>query len=214
MKQILILSSLLCLTLAFGLSETNAQVKTQAKASPVSNATTIKKVEQYFQSLSTAEANFVQTANDGTQSTGKFYLSRPNRLRFQYDAPLTDFIVADGTFIYFYDGQLKQQSNAPISQTLADFILRKNLKLSGDLRVNKIAKGGGLLQVTIVQTSDPLSGSLTLGFSETPKFELKKWQIRDASGAVTEIELSNLKQGMKFKSGLFNYIDPKPRKLN
>jgi outer membrane lipoprotein-sorting protein len=174
----------------------------------------IRKVETYFQSLTTAEASFLQTANDGTQHTGKFYLSRPGRLRFQYDAPLTDFIVADGAFIYFYDGQLKQQSNAPISQTLADFILRNHLKLSGDLRVTKIAKGAGLLQVTIVQTSDPASGSLTLGFTETPKFELKKWHIRDASGAVTEIELSKLKRGVKFKSGLFNYFDPKPRELN
>lgn len=172
------------------------------------------KVENYFKTLTTASARFVQTAPDGSRSQGVFYLSRPGKLRFQYDKPLTDFVVADGLFIYFYDGDLKQQTNAPISQTLADFILRKKLTLSGDLKVMKVAKGGGLVQITITQTADPASGSLTLGFTETPSFELKKWQIKDAAGMITEIELFNLKRGVKLSPKLFRYIDPSPRKLN
>ncbi len=65
--------------------------------------------------LKTVKARFVQTAPDGGQTRGTFYLNRPGKLRFQYDPPLKDFVVADGLFIYFYDGELEQQSNAPIS---------------------------------------------------------------------------------------------------
>ena len=207
MKILSILLSLIALTC---FAAPNAQAQSKLEIASLYAA----KVEAYFKTLTTASARFVQTAPDGSRKAGIFYLSRPGKLRFQYDKPLTDFVVADGLFIYFYDGDLKQQTNAPISQTLADFILRKNLKLSGDLRVQKVAKGGGLVQVTIVQTADPASGSLTLGFTESPRFELKKWQIRDAAGSVTEIELFNLKRGVKLDSKLFRYIDPAPRKLN
>lgn len=176
-----------------------------------SNAATIKQIETYFANLTTAEARFLQTSPDGSQSRGQFYLSRPGKLRFEYDKPITDFIVADGLFIYFYDGQLKQQSNAPISTTLADFILRKKLTLSGDLKVTKIQRGGGLLQVTIVQAADPHSGSLVLGFTESPKLELKKWRVRDAAGSITEIDLSNLKRGKSYPGKLFRFVDPSPK---
>ena len=207
MKQILIICAFMAILCSVNFAE--AQQTIVQKPTPL-----IPKIEAYFAGLNTAQADFKQTAPDGTQSTGKFYLSRPGKLRFQYDKPLTDFVVADGLFIYFYDGQLKQQTNAPISQTLADFILRKNLKLSGDLKVTKAQRGGGLLQVTMVQTSDPLSGSLTLGFTESPALSLKKWRVTDATGAITEIELFNLKRGVKLDKKLFRYIDPNPRGLN
>ena len=205
MKQILFAFLLLCVLTA---TDGFAQSKT------VKTAPEIAKAEEYFKNLSTAQARFLQTAPDGSQTRGTFYLSRPGKLRFQYDKPVTDFVVADGLFIYFYDGKLKQQSNAPISQTLADFILRKNLKLRDDLKVTKISRGGGLLQMTVVQSANPASGSLTLGFKEEPRFELKKWRIKDAAGSITEIELSDLKRDVKLSSSLFRFIDPNPRPLN
>ena len=178
------------------------------------NASDIAHAEDYFRNLTTAKARFIQTASDGKQTRGNFYLQRPGKLRFEYDPPLTDFVVADGLFIYFYDGQLKQQSNAPISQTLADFLLRKNLKLSGDLKVSKINRDGGLLQMTIVQAAEPGAGSLTLGFEEKPQFQLKKWQVRDSTGNITEIELFNVETGMELPSKLFVYLDPNKKGFN
>ncbi len=178
------------------------------------NASDIAKAENYFKTLTTAKSRFVQTAPDGKQTRGNFYLSRPGKLRFEYDAPIKDFVVADGLFIYFYDDQLKQQSNAPISQTLADFLLRKNLKLSGDLKVTQIKRDGGLMQMTMVQAAEPNAGSLTLGFQETPGLQLKKWQVRDATGNITEIELFNVETGMNLPSKLFVYLDPNKKGYN
>jgi len=177
-------------------------------------AADIRKAEDYFRTLGTVKSRFIQTAPDGKQTRGNFYLSRPGKLRFEYDPPLKDFVVADGLFIYFYDGQLKQQSNAPISQTLADFLLRKTIKLSGELKVSKISRDGGLLQMTLVQAAEPNAGELTLGFSETPKFELKKWRVKDSTGNITEIELFNIESGMKLPSSLFVYFDPNKKGFN
>lgn len=173
----------------------------------------IKIAEDYLNGLSTARARFVQTTHDGTQLVGTFYLQRPGKLKFEYDPPIEDFVVADGFFIYFYDSQLGEQTNAPIGQTLADFILRDNLKLRDDLTVKDIKRGGDLFQIEIVQTADPEAGSLTLGFSEDP-IALKKWRIVDAQGLITEVELFYLKTDVKHPSELFVYKDPKKKGVN
>ncbi len=179
---------------------------------PASNE--LKQAEAYFQDLKTVKSRFTQTSPDGSQIRGTFYLNRPGKLRFEYDAPSKDFVVADGLFIYFYDGQVKQQSNAPISQTLADFLLRKDLKLSGDLKVTKIMRAGGLLQITMIQRDEPKAGELTLGFNEQPKYQLKKWRVKDSVGNITETELFDMQTGIKLPSSLFAYHDPEAKGVN
>jgi outer membrane lipoprotein-sorting protein len=169
-------------------------------------------VEAYLNGISTLRARFVQTANDGQQTSGTFMLKRPGRLRFEYDPPVKDFIVADGRFVHYYDGQMKQESSAPISRSLADFFLRENLKLSGGVSVSDIKREDGLLYMTLLQSKDPLAGSLTLMFGENP-LELKKWRIVDAQGQVTNIELSGTKQGITLKDKLFHYYDPERKEL-
>lgn len=175
----------------------------------------ISKVEKYLQNLTTGRARFVQTTHDGTQLVGTFYLSRPGKLKFEYDPPLEDFVVADGFFIYFYDAELGEQTNAPIGNTLADFFLRKNVKLKGDITVSGVRRSGGYLQVTLVQTADPEAGRLILGFKEDEDgaLTLNKWRIIDGQGLITEIELFYFKTGITHPSGLFAYKDPKTGKV-
>lgn len=196
---------------------TVTQVQAQPARTPsMVNAPEVAQAESYLQQLKTGKARFLQTAGDGSQAIGTFYISRPGKLRFEYDPPVKDFVVADGFFIYFYDSQLQEQSNAPIGQTMADFLLRSDLKLSGDVQVTDITRGGNLIQITLVQTSDPLAGKLTLGFTPEP-FALKKWRVTDAQGAITEVELFQLQTGVNLPKSLFVYSDPKKlegRRLN
>ena len=167
----------------------------------------IRRAEQYLQNMKTAQARFVQTTHDGTQLVGTFYLSRPGKLRFEYDPPIENFVVADGIFIYFYDAELQEQTNAPIQTTLANFFLRKNFSLSDDLRVRDAKYAGGLLQITVVQADDEDAGAITFAFSEKP-FELKKWRVIDPQGLMTEVELFYLKTGIEHPSERFVYADP------
>ncbi len=167
-------------------------------------------VEAYLKDLKTAQARFVQTTHDGTQLVGTFYLSRPGKLRFEYDPPIEDFVVADGFFIYFYDAELGEQTNAPIGQTLADFILREDLTLAGDLKVVGIKRAGGFLQMELQQKADPEAGSLTLALKEDKdgSLSLSKWRIVDGQGLITEVELFYLKTDIKHPKNLFVYADP------
>jgi outer membrane lipoprotein-sorting protein len=171
----------------------------------------IKRAEAYLENLGTAQADFIQTSSLGSRLSGKFYLDRPGKLRFDYNE-VKDFVVADGVFVYFYDSQMEQQSNAPIGQTLADFLLREDLSFSGELMVTKLYKKDGFVSITVVQKDDPSVGQVELVFSEVP-YALSRWRVTDAQGESTEVQLKNLQTGVKFKnSELFAYHDPKGRK--
>lgn len=181
-------------------------------AASSANDPTVQKAEAYLRGLTTAKADFIQRSSDGSMLSGTFYLDRPGRLRFEYNE-VKDFIVADGVFIYFYDATLGEQSNAPIGSTLADFLLRKDLKLSGDLRVQDVYSEGGLSYLTFAQSDDPGAGNVQLVFTEIP-YQLRKWRVTDAQGLVTEVELKNMERDIKLRSSLFAYHNPKPRGLN
>lgn len=172
----------------------------------------VKAVQDYLQNLKTLKARFIQTANDGRQLGGDFLLKRPGRMRFEYDYPVKDFIVADGLMIYYYDAEMKEQKNTLISQSLADFFLRENVRFSGDVKISDVKRAGGLIQITLVQTKDPAAGSLVLGVTEKPELELKKWRVVDAQGMTTEVELFDVQSGIKLDNSKFHYYDPDHKK--
>ena len=200
----LFLLSLLTLSLSCALPAANAHAQTAASD--------IQRAENYLRNLDTVKAEFIQKAHNGARMSGTFYLDRPGKLRFEYNE-VDDFIVADGMFIYFYDAELKEQTNAPIGQTLADFLLREDLSLRGDVTVQNISNEGGFKTITIAETGDTGAGSVKLYFSEEP-YALKMWQVTDAAGLTTEIMLRDMQQGVDLPSRLFAYFAPtqdKPR---
>ncbi len=171
------------------------------------NTSDITQAETYLRGLKTVKADFVQSSDNGGRLTGTFYLNRPGKLRFEYNET-DDFVVADGIFIYFYDSELGEQSNAPIGQTLADFLLRKDLSLTSGLSVQKVENTDSMKVLTLAQAGDEGAGTVKLFFSKFP-YALQKWQVIDATGATTEIALANLQTGLKLPSNLFAYIAPK-----
>lgn len=212
------LAGLLALSAAAPAAATNntATPKAGAEAAKaVAELPEVKKAEAYLKSLRTLKARFVQTDNNGNRLAGDFLLKRPGRMRFEYDAPVRDFIVADGTFVHYYDGQMKQQSSAPIGRTLANFFLRGDIGFTRDLRVEDVRRDPeGRLNITITQAKDPLAGSITLAFHESDagSLSLAGWRVFDPQGMTTDIRLENAQSGISLGNDLFHYYDPEQRK--
>jgi len=167
----------------------------------------IGRVEQYLNGIQTMQSKFIQVSPNGNQIFGTFSLSRPGRMRLDYDPPIKDFIVADGLFLFYWDGEMRQQSSTPIGSTLADFILRADIRLSGDVTVTGVTRGSGVIEVTVVETKEPAKGSLTLVFEDRP-LQLRKWRVLDAQGQVTEVGLLNPRVGLPLDRSLFYFREP------
>jgi outer membrane lipoprotein-sorting protein len=166
-------------------------------------------VEDYFNKVTTVKARFAQANNDGSILGGVFYWWRPSRMRFQYDLPNGDYIVADGLLVHYWDDAVKNYSNAPVGSTLADFLLRKQIKLSGDLQVVSARRPkDNRLILTLVQAKNPEAGDLRMLFREKP-MQLLKWRVTDGAGQITEVTLSNIETGVKLDPNLFRFKPPK-----
>jgi outer membrane lipoprotein-sorting protein len=177
---------------------------------PVSNTNTemVKRIEAYFNALSTLRADFTQASSDGTVTEGKFYLKRPGRLRFEYSPPVKDYIVADGLLMHYWDDELKNYSNTPIGSTLADFFLRKKIKMSGDVKVTDIQTSqDNVAVVTLVQTDNPDAGNLQLVFNTEP-LQFLKWRVTGTDGGITEVALENVERDVTLDPKLFIFKPP------
>ncbi len=192
---------------AVGTAPAPALAAPRAAALTAQDKALVAQAESYLNGIGTMQSKFVQVSPNGHQTSGTFYLSRPGRMRLEYDPPVKDFVVADGTFIFYWDGDMRQQSSAPIGSTLADFILRKTVRLSGDVTVTGVYQAPGLVEISLTETKDPGKGTLTLVFEDRP-FKLRKWRVLDAQGLTTEVALLNPREGVQFESKLFYFVEP------
>lgn len=168
------------------------------------NSVYVEKAEKWLSDLQMATADFRQIDYQGRELRGKFYISRPGRLRFEYEAPIKDHIVADGTFIYFHDGETDQASSAPIGATLADFILRGNVDMDDKMKIESVRTRDNMVQITISQRDQPGTGELILNYNKSP-FSLASWRIIDAQGLTTDIILSGFTYANALDPRLFVY---------
>jgi hypothetical protein len=59
-------------------------------------AHTAQRVADHFASVKTMTGEFIQFGPNGEQTGGKFFIDRPGKLRFNYEAPSAVRVIADG----------------------------------------------------------------------------------------------------------------------
>ena len=177
---------------------------TYAASSTLSNGDVaeINRVEKYLNELLTLKSRFLQATSTGEFSEGTLYLSRPGKIRIEYDPPTELLIVADGTWLIYNDIKLDQITHLPLRTTTANILLKKKIKLRGDdLQVSKVEKAPGIIGITVVPTKEE-TGQLTLVFSDKP-LNLKKWIVIDPQGISTSISLLSTERDITLDEKLF-----------
>ncbi|HZF78127.1 MAG TPA: outer membrane lipoprotein carrier protein LolA [Acetobacteraceae bacterium] len=168
----------------------------------------LARVEAYLNGLTTLRARFLQVAQNGATAEGTAWISRPGRMRFDYDPPEPVLLVASAGQVLMYDRELKQPTTMPVSSTPLGLLLRERIALSGDITVSAMGRQGGFLSVTLHRTGAPAEGRLTLMFSENP-MELRQWSVVDAQGRETRVTLYQPETGIRIDNRLFDFNDPR-----
>ncbi len=194
--------------LAAALSPLFASAAHAAYVLTAQDRTDVARIEAYLNDLHTLKARFLQVAPDGATSEGTTWLDRPGRMRFQYDKPSPLLLVAGHGLFVFYDRELKQVTNIPLSATPLGLLLREHLTLSGDVTVTGFERLPGQIQVTLVRTASPGDGSLTLVFADMP-LALRQWVVLDGQRQETRVTLFDVQTGGSFDSDMFSLVDPK-----
>jgi outer membrane lipoprotein-sorting protein len=197
---------------ASGLGALALKATAQAATAPVrkldsADQADVTRVEAYLNAIQTLQSRFLQISGNGGTAEGSFYLSRPGRLRLDYDPPVPILLVTSGSFLVHYDKELKAVTYLPIDSTPAGLLVRERIELAGDVTVTGVNRGPGALRVSVVQTKDANAGKLTLTFSERP-FALSNWEVVDAQGLQTRVTLVEPRVGVAIDPALFRFSDP------
>ncbi|AKI02963.1 outer membrane lipoprotein-sorting protein [Hoeflea sp. IMCC20628] len=160
-----------------------------------------QKLADHFSSVKTMTGEFIQFGPNGEQTGGKFFIDRPGKLRFNYEAPSAIRVIADGKAVVIGNRKLRTWDLYPLDKTPLKLLLSERIDLSADT-VQSVTEDPDL--TTIILGNKSIFGDSTISMMFDPKtFELRQWTIRDAQGKDTSVMIFNVRTGVKFAKNVF-----------
>ena len=171
------------------------------------------RVSSYLSSLQTLVGNFVQVGPDGSKTKGDFYIQKPGKVRFEYEAPSPIAIIADGASLAVRDRKLATQDIYPLSQTPLRFLLSDRIDLLKDTNVVNVTADDVFISVTIEEKQALIGTSRLMLMIGAKDGQLKQWTVTDPQGYDTTVAVYNLDTSKKVDPSLFkidftNYQTP------
>lgn len=161
-------------------------------------------ISAYLNAIKTAESPFVQTNADGSKSTGRVVIQRPNRMRLEYDRPDKTLVLASGASVAVFDPKSNQPPDQyPLRRTPLNLILADKIDLTRARMVVDHGEQDGMTTVTAQDPEHPEYGTIKLFFTSSP-IALKQWIVTDGGGARTRVVLSDLVMGKRYDATLFS----------
>jgi outer membrane lipoprotein carrier protein len=188
-----------------------------ATALSAASGTARDQLERFSNQLNSLSGRFEQTttgqaggeAGDDESNRGRLSMQSPRMLRWDYESPFEQQIVADGKRIWVYDIDLEQISVRPQVEDEASSPLAVLIDLKQLDRQFKVAEAGrrdGLewLQLQPL-TQDAQFSNALLGFAGN---ELKRMTVRDSVGATTEFRFSDWQRNLSLPRNTFVFVPP------
>ncbi|HEX9751932.1 MAG TPA: outer membrane lipoprotein carrier protein LolA [Methyloceanibacter sp.] len=187
-----------------------AAVEAAQAATPLIGSEQTKAVERinaYFNSITNLQGGFEQVDATNKRSTGRFYVQRPGKIRFDYAPPSGLRIVADGSSLAIEDAELKTVEKYPIQSTPFRLLLSEAVDLGRDARIVGVESQEGTLAISLEDKSGDAAGSIRLLFDSAPELQLKQWMITDAQGLTTQVTVTDVISGRKVAADFFTAKD-------
>jgi len=162
----------------------------------------VLQAEASLNRISTAAGRFLQISNEGGIARGDFFLSRPGRFRFDYDAPSPLALIADGRNVIEIDMDLQSARRKSLNATPLRLFLSSNVDFRNTANIEKVEIVADSLLVTMRDRGRPNDGTLTL-VVDANNFTLRAWQIVDNKGERTTVRLENMTYGLSIPPQYF-----------
>jgi len=161
-------------------------------------------LSDYLNGLTTAEADFTQVNADGSVSTGRIFIKRPGRVRFEYNPPDKALVLASAGQVAIFDGKSNQAPEQyPLKRTPLNLILGENINLGRAKMVVGHTSDNTSTSVVAQDPETPEYGTIELKFTANP-VELRQWIITDDLGKATTVILGEMKKGGDYGTSLFS----------
>jgi outer membrane lipoprotein-sorting protein len=161
-------------------------------------------ISDYLNGITTLEADFTQINADGSISTGRIYMLRPGRVRFEYAPPDRSLVIAGAQTVAIFDAKSNQPPEQyPLKRTPLNLILARDIDLARAAMVVGHEADGTSTRVRAQDPENPEYGTIELVFTADP-VELRQWVITDDLGAQTTVILGEMTKGGALSARLFD----------
>jgi outer membrane lipoprotein-sorting protein len=160
----------------------------------------IESVKSYMKSLKSITANFIQIDRRGESQTGKFYLSRPGKMRWEYQSPRELTIVLNNEKIYYYDKELDQVSHYIGSYGMMNAFIEDDIFASNNVVIERFSSDESMTNVTFKGVED--ASRFTLVFNSNP-LKILGCILEEASGNKVNLKFTSLTDHFNLDPSLF-----------
>jgi len=164
----------------------------------------IERINAYLNEIKTLRADFLQVATNGEIASGKLYMSRPGKIRFEYTPPSPILILSDGTFLIYIDKHLEGMTHFFLSNSPISFLVKKSVRITDDTEIISFSQKANIIRIKLAKLNQIDKGTITLNFTNQP-FDLRKWVVTDPQGVETTVILSNMEKNITLNPELFEF---------
>jgi outer membrane lipoprotein-sorting protein len=197
---------LTALVVVLGLTFAPPIVSAATKAKPIeltdNQRQSVARINDFMNSFQTLRGDFVQTSPKGQTSRGIVLISKPGKMRFEYEPPNPLLIVSDGRWLTIKNKVKERGDQFPLSSTPLRFVVAPKVNLLNETNIIAFEQKDGLTSVALQDKKGSLGGYIVLVFDDSAS-ALQQWIIVDGKGRRTSVELANLEFGGKFDPKLF-----------
>jgi len=189
-----------------------AEAAKDAELTP-EDLTQVNKVSGFFNGFQTLTGQFAQVGPRGNVSNGVFYISKPGKMRFEYNPPSPYLIVSDGTWVVIKNKKNQRTDHYPLSATPLKLVLSNQVDLAKQAKILNVRVEGGSIVLTLADKNRAVPGQLALIYSEE-KATIEQWTVIDGEGRRTTISLTGISAGAQHDASLFKVKRPRKSKAN
>lgn len=186
--------------------EISVQRESVVQVTGAERATLLKTISSALSDVKTAKGRFTQQDANYNIVSGDFYLRRPGRVRFEYDAPSPLLIVSDGATVAIEDTDLETQDRVPLRATPLSLILDDQLDFETRTNILDVSRTETVIGITLEDSTGETEGRLLL-VVDASDYNLVEWQAIAPDGGVTRVELAGVETGLRLNPRLFRIED-------
>jgi outer membrane lipoprotein-sorting protein len=162
-----------------------------------------ERINRSLNGMGSLIGDFSQISADGRRRSGKLYVLRPGKLRFDYNPPSQLEVVSDGSNVAVIDKRVPQQDVYGINQTPLKFLVGEKIDIAKDTKVVAVRREKDEVILDIEDKNTVAGTSKIRIHFNGDTFMLRRWTVTDPQGIPTTIQLANLNTQQKPERSLF-----------
>lgn len=171
----------------------------------------ISKIERFFRDLKTIQGSFIQFSEvNEAMSEGKFYIKKPQKVRFEYKNPNNLLIVSRGDLLNYYDRDLDEITIIPTSKTPIPLLFNNNFGLNTDKSnlIDVIENPDGTKKILLKITIEELEYFVEYTFDKQIT-KIVEISVTDENRQKTTLSLSHTLINSGISNSIFIFKNPR-----